>query len=446
MEVSRRLSSPRLALALALAFSACGDDAQPTDVTPEACDPTHRPIVMVHGFLASGDTWASFAKRFIANGYCPESLYALDYDSLSRVGAEEALDALIDRALAETGAEQVDLVGHSAGGSISYRYLRVPSQAAKVEVYAHLASSPNPIEGVEPGPPGPADAPIQTVAIRSLADTIVETEDIPGVLNFTLSDADHYQVATSAKAFEDVFTYFNAGVKPKVKDVPTETAPVIAGKALTLGENVPVAGWTLDVFPVDATTGRRLADTPETSVTIAEDGSFGPINVSPTAHYELFLHGSGLADRPVHYFREPFTVSNRFVRLRALPPPGTLVGALFQSIPFGLGHVDLIAFTESQAVVTGRDTLVVAGETMSTPALTAAERTAIAFFFFDEGEDRESGDEVAAFKDVLQVFLVAVDRYLKAGAVPVTLTFNGRTLVVPSLRSDPDGAIVATFD
>ena len=42
---------------LALAFSACGDDAQPTDVTPEACDPTHRPIVMVHGFLASGDTW-----------------------------------------------------------------------------------------------------------------------------------------------------------------------------------------------------------------------------------------------------------------------------------------------------------------------------------------------------------------------------------------------------
>src|SRR5690606_10336686 len=39
------------------------------DVPPENCDPSLRPIVFVHGFLASGDTVANHAMRFAANGH-----------------------------------------------------------------------------------------------------------------------------------------------------------------------------------------------------------------------------------------------------------------------------------------------------------------------------------------------------------------------------------------
>jgi len=439
-----------VALLLSGLFAACGDDDAGGGVP--ACKPTLRPVVMVHGFLASGDTWASFARRFEANGYCADHLYALDWNTLSREGAVEALDALIDEALAATGDDQVDLIGHSAGGGVSYSYLSDPARAAKVAAYAHLASNPAPIQGVDAAPAGPADAPIPTLNLTSSGDTVVEGGSIPGAINLVLSSEDHYQVATSDKAFEDVFGFLHGGKRPATTDAAgwhpfAEDLPrVVAGKALTIGENTPVAGWTVAVYAVDAATGRRVDEVAEATFTVASDGSWGPFEAQPGVAYEFHLSGPGPGDRPVHYYREPFAASNRFVRLRALPSPGTLVAALFSVIPFEPEHAVLIAFTESQAVVNGRDTLTVGDETMSTPALASAERTSIAFFLFDEGADQKAGEEVATFKNVTPVFLTAIDRFLPAGEASITLMFNGRSLAVPAWPSDPDGAIVATFD
>ena len=42
------------------------------------CD-VYRPVVMVHGFLASGDTWAKFAQYFTSNGYCNRQMYAFTF-------------------------------------------------------------------------------------------------------------------------------------------------------------------------------------------------------------------------------------------------------------------------------------------------------------------------------------------------------------------------------
>ena len=97
------------------------------------CDEDRRPIVMVHGFLAAGDTYANHAMRFTSNGYCVSHLFVFDWNTLNRRTDHTAnLDAFIDWVLAATGAEQVDLAGHSAGGALSYEYLEEEPRAAKV--------------------------------------------------------------------------------------------------------------------------------------------------------------------------------------------------------------------------------------------------------------------------------------------------------------------------
>jgi len=406
---------------------------------------------MVHGFLAAGDTWASFARRFEANGYCPDHLYALDWNTLTPDGAVEDLDRLIDTALAATGGTQVDLIGHSAGGGLAYQYLAQREHARKVMTYVHIASNPAPLELVDPAPAGPADAPVPTLNLTSTGDHIAVGGAIPGAINLVLASEDHYQAATSERAFADVYAFLNGGKRPTAARgaAPRSAAEVsllVQGKALTIGENTPVAGWTVAVYALDAGTGRRLGDVPDATFTVAIDGSWGPFAAVARTAYEFFLAGPSASEGPGHYYREPFSSSNRFVRLRALPPKGTLVGALFSVIPFAPEHAVLIAFSESQAVVSGRDTLTLDAETLSTPELAAAERTSIAFFLFDEGADQVSGGEVQAFKNVTPVFLTAIDRFIPASESAKTLTFNGRSLTVPAWPSDPDGAIVATVD
>jgi triacylglycerol esterase/lipase EstA (alpha/beta hydrolase family) len=76
----------------------------PYTVSPFGCDTCRYPVVMVHGFLASGDTYAPFVQLFHSNGYKPNYLYAFDWNSLNQ-GANNsaALDAFIDTVRARTG-------------------------------------------------------------------------------------------------------------------------------------------------------------------------------------------------------------------------------------------------------------------------------------------------------------------------------------------------------
>jgi len=427
------------------------DLASEIDVLVAApCDPTRPPVVMAHGFLAAGDTWASFGQLFIANGDCPERLFAFDWNPFDRDPAPGLLDAFIDTVLATTGATQVQLMGHSAGGGLGWTYLLDPTHAAKVSHYAHVASSPRPAGDETLGSAGPADSPVPTLNVWSAGDTVLPGADIEGAGNARFEALDHYQVATDPAAFAAIYQHFR-GESPATLE--RTDAPIavpgkrrVSGKALTIGENVPVVGATVSISPVDENTGLSKGDVALASFTVGDDGAFGPVSLDPGVPYVFVLSGPTPEARTVRYYREPFVADDAFVYLRALPGSDSLVGLLFDTIPFAADSSVVIAFSASRGVLHGRDTLTVAGEEVSTPEFASAARTAIAWFFFDDGEDKTPGDLIGSF-NILPTFLVALDRvYLTSETEPLRLTLNGRTLTMPRLSAANDGALVAIFD
>ncbi|KAA5825872.1 triacylglycerol lipase [Saccharopolyspora hirsuta] len=101
-----------------------------------------HPVVLVHGYTGSASNWTAAEAYFRANGYDRSDLHAFEYDwaqSNERSAAE--LGAFVDRVLAETGAEQVDIVNHSMGGLVSRWYLKELGGHAKVAHWASLAGA-----------------------------------------------------------------------------------------------------------------------------------------------------------------------------------------------------------------------------------------------------------------------------------------------------------------
>lgn len=102
---------------------------------PSAAHP--RPVVLVHGTWSDAAvTWKNLAPALAAEGYC---VYAIDYgrdgglldgNLLGMVGGADIdesarqLAEFVDRVRAATGAAQVDIVGHSQGGTLARQYLR----------------------------------------------------------------------------------------------------------------------------------------------------------------------------------------------------------------------------------------------------------------------------------------------------------------------------------
>ncbi|MFI8932809.1 esterase/lipase family protein [Streptomyces sp. NPDC053474] len=112
---------------------------------PSAAHP--RPVVLVHGtFANSVDNWLVLAPYLVGRGYC---VFSLDYGQLPLVPlvhglgpvekSAEQLKAYVDEVLAATGAEEVDLVGHSQGGLMPRHYLKFLGGAAKVNALVGLA-------------------------------------------------------------------------------------------------------------------------------------------------------------------------------------------------------------------------------------------------------------------------------------------------------------------
>ncbi|MDH6279178.1 esterase/lipase family protein [Prescottella agglutinans] len=119
-----------------------------------SCKPTAehpRPVILVHGTGANRQTnWTTYVPLLKNNGYC---VFAPTYGARpgaawpgSAFGALAPLEesarqfaGFVDEVLAATGAEKVDIVGHSQGTLMPNYYVRFLGGAAKVDKYVSLA-------------------------------------------------------------------------------------------------------------------------------------------------------------------------------------------------------------------------------------------------------------------------------------------------------------------
>jgi hypothetical protein len=398
------------------------------------CD-LYRPVIMVHGFLASGDTWAKFAHYFTSNGYCNRHMNAFDWNSLA-TGANNsaALDALIDTVRNRFGVTQVDLIGHSAGGGVCYSYLNDPVRAAKVAHYVHIGSS------VQPGPAGPGGV-VPTLNLWSTADEIATGGDITGATNVSFTTLDHYEVATSAQSFEAVYQHFNDTAPTTLTPTP-ESLICIGGRALTFGENQPAIGANVQIFYTDPTTGERVGAAAANLTTDAQ-GRYLALNIEPNRPLELVV--TPASGRVIHYFREPQVRTTTLAYLRTLPGPGSLAGLLLGGLPNTAQQSVFNCFLSSQAAVAGRDSLITDGNVLTTAQFASPEKTAISFFLYDGDQDSQTDlTSVGLFGNFS--FLSGVDVWYEPNTTaPAVFRLNNRTQRVRKIPSN-QGIEVVVFD
>ena len=133
-------------------FGGVPPNANPPGANDWACRPSAehpRPVVLVHGLLGNRSTnWQTFAPLLHNEGYCVFALtygrtlpFPLDqFGGLGRIeNSAQELKVFIDRVLAATGAQKVDILGHSEGTVVPDWYLKFLGGASSVFRYVSLA-------------------------------------------------------------------------------------------------------------------------------------------------------------------------------------------------------------------------------------------------------------------------------------------------------------------
>ncbi|HRH57113.1 MAG TPA: alpha/beta fold hydrolase [Chitinophagales bacterium] len=415
-------------------FSSCTEENITDSSIPEPVPSGKTPVIFVHGFLASGDTYEKQSKRFTSNGYSLADLYAFDWNSLGGTTTQQDLDKLVNEVLAKTGQTQVDLVGHSAGTGVVQTYLA--AHPTKVKHLVLLAGFPPNSQGVTP-----------ILNIYSTFDFIATGgKDVIGGTNLKQTDKDHYEVATSASTFEAMYKFFNNGVAPSNLEYTSETDIILSGRAGSFGENKFIANTAVEIYKVDPATGFRINSSPEKKFYTDSKGYWGPFRASANTYYEFVVYDNITGSRKVHYYREPFTRSDKLVYLRTFPTGASIAGLFLAALPKDDNQSVTAFFGASQAAVASRDVLVLDGNTLSTNTFCSKENTTIALFAYDDNKNKVTNmTTIGAFN--LFPFLKGADIYFPTTSKQtITMSFNGRTLHATNWKSNSEGVNVMVFE
>lgn len=396
------------------------------------------PIVFVHGSSGSAAQFETQAMRFTSNGYPQALLFAFDYDT--SVGLQEnaaqvqaQLDAFIDSVLEETGASQVNAIGHSRGTFVWTTYLdNYPGGAAKVARYVNIdGRSQQTLPGGVP-----------TLGIWGEWNSGGEYARAPGLTqigpdpsnNIHYPNRGHTEVATSAEAFARMYRFFT-GAAPATTDVVPE-APnrvTVAGRAVIFPQNTGYASATLELWRLHDRTGQRIGRRPLWSQTLDASGKFGPLPVNGLKHYEFALVRE---DGSVHHFyQQPFTRSDHFLRLNTSVPNTGLEafipkGDFSQALVFSRQR----EFWGDQGHLT--DLLSVNGAQLLTPAIAPRTGVNLGVYAYDQGLDGQSDlgkGELAPFN--LVTFISAGDLFIPAAP-------NGAGVTRLRLQSRGSGQLI----
>ena len=173
--MSFRIRTALAAVALAATGLAGGSpaSADTLDIAPPgandwSCKPSAehpRPVVLVPGtFESMAKNWSTLSPRLAAQGYC---VFALNYGTTNGIDATgpiadsaAELASFVNGVLGATGAQKVDIVGHSQGGMMPRYYLGFLGGAKKVNHLVGIAPSNHGTEGVIA--PTPDEVPLGT--------------------------------------------------------------------------------------------------------------------------------------------------------------------------------------------------------------------------------------------------------------------------------------------
>ncbi len=372
-----------------------------------------NPIIFVHGGSGSGAQFESQAQRFTSNGYPPNYIAVLEYDSshfatlVPQIYAN--LDQLIASLLQETGADQVDVLGHSLGTTLMFGYLTsTPERAAKVAHYVN-------IDGQRTLPDG-----VNTLALW--AGRGLPGRTMVGATNVTIPDVTHVQCATSAESFVEMYKFFT-GEAPATKDIVPEPPGQVrlAGRAVLFPQNSGAEGRTLQIWRVDGDTGARIDKKPEAVFPIGTDGAWGPFKAKGGQHYEFALLLEGAFTH--HFYYEPFFRSDYLIRLNT-EDPGTGLGAVLEpetsDDTSDLIFIRYKEFWGDQGVE--NDTLLIDGVNVVNAAICPISRLVNAIFSYDNNLDGVSDLSAPIFPFGLP-FLTGVDLFIP-GADPPNATIS----------------------
>lgn len=134
----------RILAALMSASAFLGAVTATTAAPVEAQAPPKDPVVIVGGFLTgqpiAGVFYSGLADRLRADGYQAFIFGPVDFGLADIRDSAASLDRFVDGVLASTGAQKVDLIGHSQGGLTSRYYIKNLGGAAEVDSMISLAS------------------------------------------------------------------------------------------------------------------------------------------------------------------------------------------------------------------------------------------------------------------------------------------------------------------
>ena len=196
---------------------------------------------------------------------------------------------------------------------MSNTYLGDAGRAAKIAKYVGVDGSSNASCGV-------TDPNLDCMGIWQGTNT---TGNVGGN-NVRISPQTHVQVATSAESFAAQYAFFTGAEPETTLVLPEPPGQVeISGRAVLFPQNAGAAGATLELWAIDARTGARKAVEPRETLTVADDGSWGPVKVNGQQAYELFVIREGFLSH--HFYFQPWLRSSTMVRMNLAPPNSQIV-------------------------------------------------------------------------------------------------------------------------
>jgi hypothetical protein len=375
-----------------------------------------RPIVFIHGTAGSVYQFGSQFQRFASNGYPTSYFFGFEWDAggLPRdetVAVRTArLDAFVDSILEKTGADQVYMLGHSAGHGVATAYFAEPEHRAKVAKYVSF----------DAGAGGTAPDGIQTlVAWAEIAGNgdLNPPRTITGATNVVIPNTYHVGTASHAKTFAEIYRFFT-NIEPATTDIVPEPPGQVelAGKAALFPKNFGVGDATLEIWEVNGATGARISRRPAATYALSgsgyDGGTWGPFKAHGSKYYELVLLRKGF--RPHHFYFQPFMRSDYFIRLNTSPAGG--IGDYLDRSDY---HSNIVITRELEFRQDSRHKDILEVNHVNVlEALTPIVKAITGLFVYDKNADGVSNLTGPIPYLHTQAFLSGVDFYMPAAYYP----------------------------